>query len=170
MSGAYGCSSPPFVSTFDVVKHQPLTVQQYLTIEAVLNVLFPDDGNGPNIYQINALEHICWVLNDLLQDPSENNFILDKADLCHQLTLELEHTSIHLLPIRKQRQMVESVYEQNWGSYWLSRLMTLLFEALLCDPAYGVNTDEVGWKWLEHRPGQPRPTKAQTYPNPIAAL
>ena len=37
-------------------------------------------------------------------------------------------------------------------------------EALLTDPAYGGNPDGIGWRWLGHTPGYPRPSAATIYP------
>ena len=31
------------------------------------------------------------------------------------------------------------------------------------DPVYGGNPDGIGWKWLMHPPGFPRPPKGKTY-------
>jgi len=38
-----------------------------------------------------------------------------------------------------------------------------IFEALLVDPVYGGNPNGIGWKWLEHQPGLPRPTADKRY-------
>jgi len=43
-------------------------------------------------------------------------------------------------------------------------MLTLIFEALLLDPIYGVNTNNIGWNWLNHDPGVPRPNKENMYP------
>ena len=41
--------------------------------------------------------------------------------------------------------------------------MYYLLEALLADPVYGGNTDEVGWKWLGYTAGFPRPPIGKRY-------
>ena len=37
-------------------------------------------------------------------------------------------------------------------------------EALLTAPAYGGNTDGIGWRWLEYVPGFPLPGSGTRYP------
>ncbi len=51
------------------------------------------------------------------------------------------------------------VDEYRRGEAWLSTLVTYTLEALLSDPLYGGNTDGIGWTWLDHVPGEPRPAK-----------
>ena len=48
-------------------------------------------------------------------------------------------------------------------SRWLSTLITYTLEALLSDPLYGGNTNGIGWKWLGHDPGNPRPSADKIY-------
>ncbi len=50
-----------------------------------------------------------------------------------------------------------------WGRNWLSLLLYYIFEALLADPVYGCNPNGIGWKWLEHQPGFPRPPADKIY-------
>ena len=38
-----------------------------------------------------------------------------------------------------------------------------IFEALLSDPVYGGNPEGIGWRWLGHRPGFPRPNQRNRY-------
>jgi gluconate 2-dehydrogenase gamma chain len=45
----------------------------------------------------------------------------------------------------------------------LSSLLKYIFEALLTDPIYGGNPNSMGWEWLDHTPGQPRPNPANRY-------
>ena len=49
------------------------------------------------------------------------------------------------------------------GRYWLSLMIYYLLEALLADPVYGGNIDTVGWQWLQHAPGFPRPDGPYDY-------
>jgi gluconate 2-dehydrogenase gamma chain len=47
----------------------------------------------------------------------------------------------------------------------LSLLLYYIFEALLSDPVYGGNPGGIGWQWLEHQPGFPRPPADKIYGN-----
>ena len=64
---------------------------------------------------------------------------------------------------RKEQLLRYLADRTRWGKNWLSLLLYYLFEALLADPAYGCNPDGVGWQWLEHQPGFPRPPPDKIY-------
>jgi len=143
----------------------PLSNHQFKVLQAVQNILFPSDGNGPGAYDVNADTYLIWVLNDEELDPDENRYIIEKLDKFEAHSKEkLGYSFIDLNP-REQHALVEEVSELKWGKRWLSRLLTLIFEALLLDPQYGCNPKGIGWQWLEHDPGSPRPVKTHLYPN-----
>ena len=50
------------------------------------------------------------------------------------------------------------------GENWVSTLLSYLLEALLSAPAYGGNTDRLGWRWLQYTPGFPLPGPGTRYP------
>ena len=49
------------------------------------------------------------------------------------------------------------------GENWVSTLLFYICEALLTDPIYGGNPNGIGWAWLAHQPGFPRPSPEQSY-------
>ena len=62
------------------------------------------------------------------------------------------------LSSKSRQEVLAFVAKTQWGESFIETILTYLFEALLGDPIYGINKDEVGWKWLHHTPGLPRPT------------
>ena len=146
-------------------KTPPLSSHQFKVLQAVQNTLFPSDGNGPGAYEVNADTYLLWVLNDEQLDPSENDYIIEKLNKFEARAQEkLGYSFLDLNP-KEQHALVEEVSELKWGRIWLSRLLTLIFEALLLDPQYGGNPEGVGWTWLEHNPGLPRPKASHLYPS-----
>ncbi len=143
----------------------PLTKDQFVTLQHLLLILFPDDGNGPSAIDIHADQYILWVLNDPELDPNENNFIIEKLDLFQEKCAESLSMDFKSLSIAEQQDFVSTISREKWGKRWMSRLLTLIFEALLLDPSYGGNSEEVGWNWLAHNPGYPRPHDKIRYPN-----
>lgn len=143
---------------------EPLSKEQFNILAAIQEVLFPSDGNGPGASKLNAGLYVVWILNDSEQDPDENNFIIEKLDQFEEFSKEETGTSFLELNSDEQHQLVKKASNIKWGRTWLSRLLTLIFEALLLDPQYGSNPDGIGWKWLNHNPGSPRPTKNLLYP------
>jgi gluconate 2-dehydrogenase gamma chain len=148
----------------DIFKNTaPLSKDQFITLRSLLDTLFPDDGNGPSALQVNADRYILWVLNDSLLDPAENQYIIDKLDVFAEKCKETTGSVFEKLSQEEKHIYVQSVID-DWGETWVSRLLTLIFEALLTDPMYGGNPDRTGWKWLNHDPGVPRPILVNSYP------
>ena len=66
---------------------EPLNQQQFKIVRTVQSILFPEEGDGPGAFQINADKYLVWVLNDPLIDPKENQYIMS---FC------LNYVSLHL--------------------------------------------------------------------------
>lgn len=142
----------------------PLSKEQFNLLLAVQNTLFPADGNGPGAADVNAGTYVLWVLNDDRVDPEENEYLIEKLDKFKVRCKEETGYEFTDLNAEEQHQFVRKISEIIWGRRWTSRLLTLIFEALLLDPQYNINPNEIGWKWLNHDPGSPRPTKKILYP------
>lgn len=141
-----------------------LTAEQSTILYDVLNIFFPNDGNGPSIDDINAFGYILWVLHDTLnRKTSENDYIIEGINWANETAEELYFVPFVELDQKQKEALVGKFTELNWGKNWSSVLITLICEAVLLDPLYGGNTNEVGWKWLNHTPGFPRPTEELRY-------
>lgn len=133
-------------------------------LRALMEVLFPSDGNGPTINDISAYEHIVWSLKDELF--GYNPYKILKQSL---VKLNTYSESNHELPFvnlneKEQHKVVTEIVKLDWGEKLASKILTYIFEALSIDPLYNVNTDKKGWAWLGHQPGFPRPEIEQLYP------
>ncbi len=159
---------PWLQSCADVEEHfgdtRPLTLAQFKTLREVQNILFPSDGNGPGAFELKTDKYLLWVLRDPLLDPEETNYIIKRVDQFAKACKEKYKTDFFELNELQKTEFIIAVSKEDWGKQWLSRLLTLIFEALLLDPVYGGNVNETGWKWLEHDPGRPRPSKEIIYP------
>ena len=141
-----------------------LTAVQSTILYDVLNIFFPNDGNGPSIDEINAFGYIMWVLQDTLnRKTSENHYIIEGIDWANETAEEIYFVPFVELDQKQKEALVGKFTELDWGKNWASVLITLICEAVLLDPLYGGNTDEVGWEWLNHTPGFPRPTEELRY-------
>lgn len=169
-------SQIPFLSACDPIEDDinqitfetdPLSADQVKTIQCIQLVLFPKEGNGPSALEINADKYLVWVLNDSNLDKKENDFIINKLDFFINLSLEKYNHMFFELSKIKQEDLIAEIIQEGWGKTWVSRLLTLLFEALLLDPFYGGNPNSIGWEWLNHNPGQPRPNLETSYPDII---
>jgi gluconate 2-dehydrogenase gamma chain len=148
----------------------PLSTEQLKVLQAVQLVLFPKEGNGPSALEINADKWIVYVLNDAREPQREKDFIVEHLEGLNQLSKETHKAPYDLLSIDRQEGVLDLFFGDKAPKRWGSRMLTLIFEALLLDPLYGVNPNDIGWTWLNHNPGAPRPNKQNKYPTIYTTL
>ena len=147
----------------DETSNAILTDKQLKLIISVQNILFPKDKNGPGAIDFNAHHYLQWVLSDIRIASDEKQYIIDGIRWLNETAKE-NYSKIYLkLSKKEQVEIIQSISRINWGESWLSVLLTFIFEAMISDPIYGFNTDENGWKWLEHQAGYPRATQLLKY-------
>ena len=141
-----------------------LTAEEINILNGVLDVLFPDDGFGPSHKDFNATQYILNVLNDPFYDGETKIFIIDGIQDINSIAKSLFSKDLSSLSYKHKQKVIEHAIEKE-GKFerWISLIITLIIEALLSDPIYGGNTNEVGWKWLNHYIGIPRPDKDTSY-------
>jgi gluconate 2-dehydrogenase gamma chain len=141
-------------------------------IYSLQNILFPNDGNGPSASDVNAHNYLVWYLSDELLPKEDYDFIINGFQSFKKFTQKEKGTSINLLEMTKEewQQLIIKSCEIYEHKDWLSRILTLIFETLLLDPIYECNTNELGWEWLNHIPGNPRPTEELKYPNYLSVI
>jgi len=155
------CETKEDLEFFDCT---PISPEQLKVLQAVQLVLFPKEGNGPSALQVNADKWIVYVLNDAREPQREKDFIVEHLDGLNQLSKETHKISYDALSIDRKEDLLELFFEEKAAKRWGSRMLTLIFEALLLDPLYGVNPNNIGWTWLNHNPGMPRPNEMNMYP------
>lgn len=140
-----------------------LSRRQWKTIVAVQEHLFPSESTAPGAKEVNSQAYLYAVLSDADRDDEDRqlvkNGLIELQDICWKkyknLFIELTHT---------QRETALRTLEKTPdGRPWLMTILGYVFEALLVDPIYGGNSNEIGWKWLEHQAGLPRPTMQTRY-------
>jgi gluconate 2-dehydrogenase gamma chain len=138
-------------------------IEPWYTFAATQQHLFPDDGDGPDAKTLNATVYLKFVLDAADTDPEERAFIHDGVDWLNRLAIA-RHTGIFANCEPAQREvLLREITGSQAGKRWLSYLLTYLFEALLSDPVYGGNPNGIGWAWLQHTPGFPRPPYNKRY-------
>lgn len=166
-SGAILSSMPLWagLSACDRQSAQQQLIQQqpWQTFAAVQQQLFPADGNGPSASDIHASLYLKFVLDAPDTDADDRTFLLDGVKWLNALTDKLFGKAFVALDSAKQDQALRKIAGSNAGERWLSHLLLYIMEALLSDPVYGGNPESIGWKWLEHQPGFPRPLKNKRY-------
>ena len=155
-----GSSANPYQSNPDLLNNQQIEI-----VRNVQQYLFPNDGNGPGAAQLNADEYLLWVLSDPKKDPADTKYIIDGIGWVEETADEEYAKPFHQLNASEKEELVDFIAKEAWGSSWMSIILTYIFEALIADPQYGGNVNESGWKWLNHYPGNPRPTENLLYGN-----
>lgn len=133
-------------------------------LDAVQQHLFPSEADSPGAREINALAYLRFVVGDPKVDAEDRQFILEGAGWLEEIARDSAGQSFLGLNQDQREQVLRRIAGTPAGENWLSTLILYLMEALLTDPVYGGNPDGVGWRWLQHIPGYPRPPKDKTYP------
>ncbi|MCK4748286.1 MAG: gluconate 2-dehydrogenase subunit 3 family protein [Bacteroidales bacterium] len=140
-----------------------LSGKEWDILKASQNHMFPKTEDAPGADEINATVYLQAVLSDKNGDPEEQDFIKSGITWVEEEAKETEGRSFLSLDEDGRERVLRSMETHGWGERWLSLILLYIFEALLSDPLYGGNPDGVGWAWLEHYPGVPRPTKDKIY-------
>ncbi len=154
-----GCTSKPKAAS----KTFQFSAAQFKIIKAVQEHLFPHEPEAPGASDVHAAEYLQMTLGQPGFDPEIRDFLLSGIEQFQTFLTENRISAFETLSADQREHVLLEVRTLSWGENWLSLLLTYIFEALLSDPVYGGNTDEIGWKWLEHIPGLPRPTQATRY-------
>lgn len=137
--------------------------EPWLTLSVVQEHLFPAEDDSPGAKDINALLYLRNMLATPDFDKEESVLIKNGVVWLNDLSKkEYKKTFIQLDSAAKEK-VLRRIESSNAGSRWLSLLLTYLIEALLTDPVYGGNPNGIGWQWLQHQPGFPRPTSNKQY-------
>ena len=147
-----------------------LSQKQISLITSVQNILFPSDNNGPGAYDIMADKYLLWVLTDKHMDPEEKDYIINGISWVEETADENYSLTYNELSQSQKEKLVTDIAKENWGKSWLGVILNFIFEALLSDPQYGGNTENIGWDWLHHNPGFPRPIETTLYPEILTTV
>lgn len=157
----------PYVLRKELARETSFVVfspQQHATVVAVQTHLFPAGLNSPGAVDINAAAYLEWVITTPGIDPDVRNTIVNGVGRVEDASRERFDSPFHTLDDKQRERLLRYLADNTrWGEAWLSLMLYYIIEALLSDPAYGSNPDEVGWRWLKHQPGFPRPSVEKIY-------
>lgn len=139
------------------------SAKQKPVLMAIQEHLFPHEEHAPGARDIRATEYLEMALNQPGFDPEIRDFIISGLDHILEYTEEEFNKSFIQLNAASREMTLTAIQNESWGTNWISLILSYLFEALLSDPIYGGNLEEIGWKWLEHMPGYPRPDERTRY-------
>ena len=130
------------------------------TLAVLHKDLFPASSFIPSVKFINANLYLDKIFAHSRVSDEDKEFIRDGVGWLNEEAVN-KYKKVYANLSPKQRQKVlNEVVDSDWGESWLQNIMMYMMEAMLGDPIYGGNVNELGWKWLNHKGGIPRPTKA----------
>ncbi len=125
--------------------------------------LFPHTEDSPGAADVNAAVYLQNVLLDPNGDAEEQDYIKKGLTWLEEEAQEMLGKDFVSLNADEREQTLRSMAGHGWGERWIALILLYIFEALLADPLYGGNPDGIGWAWLEHNPGYPRPPADKIY-------
>lgn len=138
--------------------------QQRHALRAVQEHLFPSEADSPGAADINATAYLETAITAPGIDPDTRNTIVNGIGRLQDASRERFDVLFNSLDYEQREQLLRYLADETrWGRAWLSLLLYYVFEALLSDPVYGGNPGEIGWRWLQHQPGFPRPPPDKIY-------
>jgi gluconate 2-dehydrogenase gamma chain len=140
-----------------------LSAHQWRTLALVQDHLLPSEPGAPGSRDIQATAYLDGVLADPDLDPEIRAFVLQGIGWLDDLAQEGGGRPFAELEPGPREDLLREISERPASDRWLSTLIGYTIEALLGDPLYGGNPGGIGWAWLDHDPGQPRPTPATMY-------
>lgn len=147
------------------VEDGKLNNEKLRLLTSIQEILFPKTKNSPSASDVNADKYLLWILSDENKSTKDKKYIIDGLSWVNQTSIENYDKDYLNLDSNQQNNLVKIISDESWGRDWLSIIITYIIEAVLADPLYEGNIDELGWKWLNHNPGNPRPRKEILYGN-----
>jgi len=129
-----------------------IKIEPFKVIEKVQAILFPKNSNAPSAGEFEATNYLLTV-------SSHPSFIKDDLLFLQRGAKELikQEPKFLTMSFQEQSDVIDDFSKTKIGRNWLSILLYYTIEALLSDPIYSGNKNELGWKWLNHHTGKPQP-------------
>jgi len=130
-----------------------ISAKSLLVLEEVYGVLFPKTSTMPSAKEFGAVKFLVQNINHKSFDDEDKTLVLQGTkDFLSSFPNFLE-----LSKTKKQELIFDIVNSNDYAQSWISRLIYYGIEAMLGDPIYGGNSNQVGWNSINHKIGYPRP-------------
>ena len=130
-----------------------INIAPFKVIQAVQETFFPKGLKAPSALEFGATNYLLNVSSHSSFLKSDLKFLLYGADLL----INAQNDFLTMNPKERDEALRDFVNSSDKAENWASLLLFYTLEALLSDPIYGGNKNELGWKWLGHNTGQPQP-------------
>lgn len=123
------------------------------TLFAVQQHMFPEGSKLPSATSMHVTQFVLETITHKSYDRDIKDFVLEGAKELDKR----EKGRFVSMTVEEKEKALRAYEETNYGSNWLSRILTLTMEGIFSDPIYGSNIKEAGWKSLGAYGGFPRP-------------
>ena len=137
--------------------------EPWLTLSKVQEHLFPSEPDSIGSEDINALGYLQNMMDTPDFPKDEKELISNGVTWLDDLAKQQYAKKFIKLNTGEKEKILRQIENSNAGSRWLSLLLTYLLQAIVADPVYGGNPEGIGWQWLEHQSGFPRPIESKKY-------
>ncbi len=125
--------------------------------------MFPSEADSPGAKDVNAAAYLYSVLTYPHLDPDDREFVRHGVVQLDAIAQGMAGRPFPALRSDQREAALRRLETTHSGRAWIVTMLGYVLEALFTDPAYGGNPNGVGWKWLEHQPGFPRPPSDKLY-------
>ncbi|BCD59290.1 MULTISPECIES: gluconate 2-dehydrogenase subunit 3 family protein [unclassified Nitratiruptor] len=134
-----------------------LASDQKKILQALVEILIPYSDK-----QLQDAAH-NYIIYFIFTHPTLNNqkrkFLKKSLLWLNTFSIEKKRKSFDALAKNEQQYLLEELLEHDWGKEMITHYTTLLLEATLGDPIYGINPKGMGWERVGFTPGFPRPKR-----------
>ena len=122
-------------------------------IEALSLHFFPLNSKIPSAKEMKFTKFLFDTMSHKSFDRDIRGYVIDGAK-----EFDKWSKGKFLTMNYKEKEKLLREYEKtSFGASWLSRMLRLMIEGMFCDPIYGSNIGEGGWKSINTYGAYPRP-------------
>lgn len=140
-----------------------LTPDQFQLLESIHEHLFPSTPDQPGAKEIHSVAYVKKLLSDPQVKDYDKRLLLFGIQWISETSQTLFGKELLSLTSEEKEKVLLDLVSYENGEQWISNNLTYILEALLSDPVYGSNPNEIGWSWLKHQTGYPRPDTRTKY-------
>ena len=140
-----------------------LSRRQWETLAALQDHLLPSEPEAPGAREVHATAYLYYTLTAPGTKPADQAFIREGLERLDRVLRELGAQPFTKLDEADRESALRRLEQDKDGQHWIAEVLNFLLESLLADPLYGGNPDTIGWRWLAHTPGFPRPPKGKEW-------
>jgi gluconate 2-dehydrogenase gamma chain len=139
----------------EILIAKTISANSSVVLEEVYEILFPKTLNMPSSKEFNALKFLLSTINHKSFLDYDKNLIIEGTNSFIQ-----SFPNFLDLNKKEKNELINSIVNDNdYANTWLSKLVYFGIEAMLADPLYNGNTNQIGWNSINHKVGYPRPKK-----------